>query len=78
MAWIKNFERREGDGKIQPSQVVELVKIFALPDGGPILQIDTQGSVGRAMPGKQSQTIQLGKEAATELFEILKDTFHLV
>jgi len=75
MAWIRNFETRDGKGKIQPSQVVGLVKIFALTDGKPVVQIDTNGSADRANPGKQSQSIQLGREAARELFDILKRTY---
>ena len=75
MAWIKSFETRDGTGKLQPSQVVGLVKIFEPPGGDPIVQIDTNGSADRASPGKQSQTIQLGREAARELFDILKRTY---
>jgi hypothetical protein len=75
MAWIKSFEKRDGRGKLQPSQVVGVVKIFEPTDGNPIVQIDTNGSADRANPGKQSQTIQLGREAARELFDILKRTY---
>jgi hypothetical protein len=75
MAWIKNFETRDGKGKLQPSQVVSLVKIFELTEGRSVVQIDTNGSIDRANPGKQSQTIQLGREAARELFDILKRTY---
>jgi hypothetical protein len=75
MAWIKSFEERDGRGKLQPSQVVGVVKIFEPTDGNPIVQIDTNGSADRANPGKQSQTIQLGREAARELFDILKRTY---
>ena len=75
MAWIKSFQKRDGRGKLQPSQVVGLVKIFEPADGNPIVQIDTNGSADRANPGKQSQTIQLGREAARELFDILKRTY---
>jgi hypothetical protein len=75
MAWIKSFEKRDGRGKLQPSQVVGVVKIFEPTDGNPIVQIDTNGSADTANPGKQSQTIQLGREAARELFDILKRTY---
>jgi hypothetical protein len=75
MAWIKSFEKRDGRGKLQPSHVVALVKIFEPTDGQPIVEIDTNGSADRANPGKQSQTIQLGREAARELFDILKRTY---
>jgi len=75
MAWIKSFETRAGKGKLQPSQVIGLVKIFELTDGRPVVQIDTNGSADRANPGKQSQTIQLGRDAARELFDIFKRTY---
>jgi hypothetical protein len=75
MAWVKSFDKREGTGRLQPSQVVGVVKIFDLADGGPVVQIDTNGSPDRKNPGKQSQTIQLGREAARELFDILKQAY---
>jgi hypothetical protein len=75
MAWIKNFETPDGNGKRQPSEVVGLVKVFEPSDRSPIVQIDTNGSADRANPGKQSQTIQLGRTAAKELFDILKRTY---
>jgi hypothetical protein len=75
MAWINGFREIAGNGRIQPSHVEGLVKIFDLPDGARIVQIDTQGSADRANPGKQSQTIQLGREAAGELFDILKRAY---
>jgi hypothetical protein len=75
MAWVTHFERRDGTGRLQPSRVVGLVKVFELPDRRSVVQIDTNGSADRANPGKQSQTIQLGREAAQELFDILKRTY---
>jgi len=75
MAWIKKFETRDGKGRLPPSQVIGLVKIFELTDGRPVVQIDTNGSADRANPGKQSQTIQLGREAARQLFDILQRTY---
>jgi hypothetical protein len=55
--------------------VVGFVKVLEIPDGGRVVQIDTRGSDDRAIPGKQSQTIQLGREAARELFGVLKRTY---
>ena len=75
MAWVTSFETRDGTGRPQPSKVVGLVKVFDLPEGDSVVQIDTNGSTERANPGKQSQTIQLGREAARELFDILKRTY---
>lgn len=40
-----------------------------------IVQIDTYGSVDREIPGKKSQTIQLDREGAENLFLILKNEF---
>jgi len=75
MAWITHFEIRDGNGRLQPSRVTGQVKVFDLPDGGPVVQIDTFGSAEREILGKQSQTIQLGREAARELFDILRETY---
>ena len=76
MAWISKFEQREGSGRVQPSKVTAFFKVFTPPDGSPIIQIDTHGSSDREIPGKVSQTLQLGKEAATELFDLLKQTYN--
>jgi hypothetical protein len=54
---------------------VGVVKIFEPTAGNAIVQIDTNGSADRVNRGKQSQTIQLGREAARELFDILKRTY---
>ena len=75
MAWITNFVVHDSSGRVQPSQVTGFVKAFATEDGDQVLQIDTQGSPERENPGKQSQTIQIGREAARELFDILKRTY---
>jgi len=45
-------------------------------DGRVFVQIDTFGRDTRDMPGKKSQTIQLDKEGAAALFNILKSAFH--
>ena len=76
MAWITNFSKHEGTGRRQPSNVVGHYKTFDLTDGRTIIQIDTRGSEDRDNPGKQSQTIKLGREAARELFGILKEAFN--
>ncbi|CEJ86986.1 hypothetical protein HYPGJ_30841 [Hyphomicrobium sp. GJ21] len=75
MAWVKAIERTPGDGKLQPTQLAAHVKVFTPKDSLPIVQIDTYGSEERKIPGKQSQTLQFGKEAAFELYKILKDTY---
>jgi hypothetical protein len=75
MAWVDTFEIKQGAVRRQPTQVVGFVKVSDMPDGSPIVQIDTYGSAERAMPGKQSQTLQLGREAAEQLYRILRDTY---
>ncbi|WP_424363461.1 hypothetical protein [Methylocystis parvus] len=76
MAWVQSVERREGKGRLQPSQVVAFVKVFDAEDSTPVVQIDTLGSEERKNPGKQSQTLQFGKESAKQLFDILKQTYN--
>lgn len=74
MAWVVSVNREDGKGKLQPTQVIAHAKIFQT-DGHRIVQIDTFGSEDRENPGKQSQTLQFGKESARQLFDVLKDTY---
>ena len=76
MAWVQNIERKDGKGRRQPSNVTAFVKVFETQDSTPIIQIDTLGSDDRKNPGKQSQTLQFGKESAKQLFDILKHTYN--
>ena len=75
MAWITSFELKPGSGKLHPTQLVGHVKVFEAEPGLPIVQIDTLGSEDREKPNKQSQTIQVGRESAQQLFLILKETY---
>jgi hypothetical protein len=75
MAWITSIERKEGTGKIQPSQLVAYAKIFETLDQTTVFQIDTYGSSDREFPNKQSQTLQFGRETAKQLYELLRDTY---
>jgi hypothetical protein len=76
MAWVRRFERKNDKGRLQPSQVTAFVKVFNVENGAPVIQIDTFGSEDRKNPGKQSQTLQFGKESAKQLFDILKQTYN--
>ena len=78
MAWVTNFEIRDGSGRRQPSNVIGVVRRFEQPDGETVIQIDTHGSEDRANPGKQSQTLQLGRDAAKQLFDLLKRRYAFV
>ncbi|WP_029349789.1 hypothetical protein [Bosea sp. 117] len=75
MAWIKSVSRVDSKGTLQPTQVVARIKVFDTAGSTRIVQIDTHGSDDRENPGKLSQTIQLGEEAAKELFDVLKETY---
>ena len=75
MAWIVSFEKKEGTSRRQPTDVTAAVKIFDAANGSPILQIYTGGSADRENPGKQSQTLQIGREAAAQLYKILQETY---
>lgn len=75
MAWVRDIESKLGDGRIQPTEVIAHLKIFETQEGTKILQLDTYGSSERAMPGKQSQTLQFGEESAFKLFKALQKTY---
>jgi hypothetical protein len=75
MTWITAFEQKPGTGKVHPTHVVGHVKIFQTEGHLPVVQIDTLGSEDREKPNKQSQTIQMGRESAHQLFLLLKETY---
>lgn len=75
MTLITSFERKHGTGKLHPTKLVGYVKVIESDSHPPIVQIDTLGSEEREKPNKQSQTIQMGKESAHQLFLILKETY---
>lgn len=75
MALITEFEVIPGGGTVNPTQVVGHVKVFSGDDRAPIIQINTMGSADRQIPGKISQTIQLNRESARALFDILRDAY---
>lgn len=45
-------------------------------DGRVLFQIDTYGRTTRDIPGKKSQSIQLDREGARQLYDLLKTSFH--
>jgi len=75
MAWVVSVDKKEGSGRVQPTHVTAFAKVFELERGRPIIQIDTMGSSDRENPGKQSQTLQFGREAAEQLYRLLRDTY---
>ncbi|WP_085879143.1 hypothetical protein [Roseisalinus antarcticus] len=44
-------------------------------NGQKLLQIDSYGSSSRQMPGKKSQSIQIDRDAAKQLFDVLRQHF---
>jgi hypothetical protein len=77
MAWITSIERKEGSGKLQPSQLIAYAKIFQTDDRTTIFQIDTYGSSEREFPNKQSQTLQFGRDTAKQLYDLLRETYQV-
>ncbi len=75
MAWVTSVEVKTGSGKVQPTQLMAHAKIFRVESGDLVVQLDSFGSDNREKPGKQSQTLQFGEQAAHQLYRILKDTY---
>lgn len=72
MPLVTGFEKIETTrGSKQPTEVTATYKIVEGQDGMSLFQIDTGGSAHRQNPGKQSQTFQLSRESAKELWVLL-------
>lgn len=75
MAFVTRFELDDRNLKsLHPTQVV-CKYLTAERDGRKLLQLNTYGSDDRDVPGKLSQTLQIGEDAARELLTILKREF---
>jgi len=75
MTWITSISRQDSKGRVQPTRVLAVAKVFETEGLHRVVQIDTHGSEERENPGKQSQTIQFGRESAKQLFDIFRDTY---
>jgi hypothetical protein len=76
MPVVVKFERVETTrSSRQPTAVTATYKIVSIEGGEVLFQIDTGGSRDRENPGKQSQTIQLTRESAKELWTLLGQQF---
>lgn len=75
MALIRNFKRSEMERNSVHDEIDASYAVFEL-DSRVFVQIDTFGRKGRQIPGKKSQTIQLDREGAENLYKILKGAFH--
>ncbi|WP_269714632.1 hypothetical protein [Caulobacter sp. NIBR2454] len=76
MPLITRFARHDSPSvKLQKTQVVARYKFENRDGQTPLLQIDTYGSDERAFPGKLSQTFQLDRQSAFELWNVLGREF---
>ena len=75
MAIVHNFKR--GDRAPHPHRTNVDCTYFVRGSNGEaeLLQLDTYGSSDREQPGKQSQTIQLTRESAQQLYNIIGREF---
>ena len=74
MALVRQFERKDID---RPSLHDEITAKYAVieRDGRVLLQIDTYGRTSREHPEKVSQSLQLDREGAEQLYRIIKREF---
>lgn len=73
---VKAFKRLDKSKNTVHDPVQTTYTVFQ-EDEKTVLQIDTYGRADRTIPGKVSQSIQIDKEAAKLLYNLLKKTFDL-
>ena len=73
---LNNIDRLEKQRNVVHDEVYATYSIFELY-GKKYVQLDTYGRVGRENPEKISQSIQLNKETAKFLVDLLSDVFDL-
>lgn len=73
---IKNIKRTEKERNNVHDKVHGTYSVFER-EGKKYFQLDTFGRSNRELPGKLSQTIQLDKEAAQFLVDLLRENFDL-
>ncbi len=75
MALVTHLERDEREMRsVHPTTLVARYSTGE-PDGTRLLQINSYGSVGRAVEDKLSQTLQFDEKSARQLFDVLKTEF---
>jgi hypothetical protein len=75
MALIRRFiENAQGPQRRHPTTVECGYRIVTV-DSDVYLQLDTYGSNDRQIPGKTSQSLQLDREAAQQLKQLLERSF---
>lgn len=75
MALIRKFANKSMDRNSIHKEIEASYTVFE-NDGRVFVQIDSYGTDDRQIPGKKSQTIQLDKTGAENLYKILKSAFH--
>ena len=76
MALIRSFKRKSMERNSLHDEIEATYSVFER-DGRVFIQIDSYGRDTREMPGKKSQTVQIDREGAVALIEILKSEFRL-
>ena len=74
MALIRSFKEKPMDRNSIHDEIEATYTAFER-DGRTFIQIDSYGRSTRDIPGKKSQSIQLDRQGAAELFEILRREF---
>ena len=72
MALITNIQLKPLQTISQHSAVECSYTVITLDDEK-LLQLDTYGSTGRAIPGKKSQSLRFSKEAIQQLKRIIQE-----
>ena len=76
MALIRHFKRKHMERNSIHDEISATYTVFEC-DGHRFIQIDSYGRDEREIPGKKSQTIQLDREGAQQLYNILRAEFNL-
>ncbi len=74
MALIRSFTEKRMERNSLHDQIEATYSVFET-DGRVVVQIDSYGRKSREIPGKKSQTIQLDRDGASQLYRILKSAF---
>ena len=79
MARIKldSIKRIDKDRNTIHTPVTATYTVFDTIDGEHYVQIDTYGKSDRAVPGKTSQSLQIDRDSAKFIIELLKKEFDL-
>lgn len=73
MALVTNIDRASKSAK--KHEPVQCTYDIVIVNGEPLLQLDTYGRKSRKFPGKVSQSLQLSRNAAVALRQIIDDAF---